>query len=72
MVNQDSNTEKEYNWLLNNFNPIGLKHGMFSHGYDISDTKTRLEYWRNFNEKAKSKGIEVFARANQSFKRHRR
>ena len=65
LVNQDSNTEKEYNWLLNNFNPIGLKHGMFSHGYDISDTKTRLEYWRNFNEKAKSKGIEVFARGEQ-------
>ncbi len=65
LVNQDSNGEKEYNWLLNNMPVIGLKHGMFSHGYDISGTKTRLNYWRNFNQKTKEKGIETFARGEQ-------
>ena len=65
LVNQDSNGEKEYNWLLNNMPVIGLKHGMFSHGYDISDTKTRLNYWRNFNQKTKAKDIETFARGEQ-------
>jgi len=65
LVNQDSNTEKEYNWLLNNMPVVGLKHGMFSHGYDISDTKTRLNYWRNFNKTTQAKGIETFARGEQ-------
>jgi len=65
LVNQDSNGEKEYNWLLNNMPVIGLKHGMFSHGYDISGTKTRLNYWRNFNAKTREKGIETFARGEQ-------
>lgn len=65
LVNQDSNGEKEYNWLLKNMPVIGLKHGMFSHGYDISDTKTRLNYWRNFNQKTNAKGIETFARGEQ-------
>jgi hypothetical protein len=65
LVNQDSNTEKEYNWLINNFPVIGLKHGMFSHGYDISDTKKRLNYWNEFNKKNAEKGIETFARGEQ-------
>ena len=65
LVNYDSNGEKEYNWLINNLPVIGLKNGMFSHGYHISDTKTRLEKWRNFNQKAADKGIEMFSRGEQ-------
>ena len=65
LVNQDSNTEKEYNWLIENMPIIGLKHGMFSHGYDISGTKTRLEKWRDFKQKNHAKGVETFARGEQ-------
>jgi len=65
LVNYDANTEKEYNWLINNMPVIGLKNGMFSHGYHISDTKTRLESWRSFHQKAAEKGIEMFSRGEQ-------
>ena len=65
LVNQDSNTEKEYKWLVQNMPVIGLKHGMFSHGYDISDTKTRLNYWQKFNESNSKRGVETFARGEQ-------
>ena len=65
LVNQDSNGEKEYNWLLQNFPIIGVKHGMFSHGYDISDTKSRLDYWQKFKKTTAAKGIETFARGEQ-------
>ena len=65
LVNYDSNTEKEYNWLINNMPVIGLKNGMFSHGYHISDTKSRLESWRKFHTKAAEKGIEMFSRGEQ-------
>ena len=65
LVNYDSNGEKEYNWLINNLPVIGLKNGMFSHGYDISETKTRLSNWRNFRQQCADKGIEFFSRGEQ-------
>ncbi len=65
LVNQDSNTEKEYNWLRKNMTVIGLKHGMFSHGYDISGTKTRFNYWQKFNKENSERGVETFARGEQ-------
>ena len=65
LVNYDSNGEKEYNWLINNLPVIGLKNGMFSHGYHISETKSRLEKWRKFNLETNEKGIEMFSRGEQ-------
>jgi hypothetical protein len=65
LVNYDANGEKEYSWLLNNLPVIGLKNGMFSHGYQISDTKSRVYNWRNFKQQAAEKGIEFFSRGEQ-------
>ena len=65
LVNYDANSEKQYNWLLNNMPIIGLKNGMFSHGYDISETKTRLDSWIDFNKQAAEKGIGFFSRGEQ-------
>jgi hypothetical protein len=65
LVNYDANGEKENNWLLNNLPVIGLKNGMFSHGYHISETKTRLQSWRKFHQQAADKGIQVFSRGEQ-------
>ena len=44
---------------------IGLKNGMFSHGYQISETKTRIENWNSFHKKAAEKGIGMFSRGEQ-------
>jgi hypothetical protein len=65
LVNYDSNGQKEYNWLINNLPVIGLKNGMFSHGYHISETKTRIKNWNDFNRQASEKGIEMFSRGEQ-------
>ena len=65
LVNYDANSEKQYNWLLNNMPIIGLKNGMFSHGYDISETKTRLDSWIDFKKQAAEKGIGFFSRGEQ-------
>jgi len=65
LVNYDANGDKEYSWLLNNLPASGLKNGMFSHGYQISDTKTRVSNWRTFRQNATEKGIEFFSRGEQ-------
>lgn len=65
LVNYDANGEKEYNWLINNMPVIGLKNGMFSHGYQISETKTRIENWNSFHKIAAEKGIGMFSRGEQ-------
>lgn len=65
LVNYDSNGKKEYNWLINNLPVIGLKNGMFSHGYHISNTKTRIKNWENFKQQTTEKGIEFFSRGEQ-------
>ena len=65
LVNYDSNGEQEYNWLMKNLPVIGLKNGMFSHGYQISETKERLKSWRTFNKDAVEKNIEFFSRGEQ-------
>jgi hypothetical protein len=56
---------QEKNWLMENFKVIGAKQGMFSHGYHISDTQSRLEDWRNFKKACQEKGIETFVRGEQ-------
>jgi hypothetical protein len=65
LVNYDSNSKKQYEWLKNNFPVIGLKNGMFSHGYMISDTKQRIQNWKNFTTEVKSLGKEFFSRGEQ-------
>lgn len=65
LVNYDANGEKENNWLLNNMPVIGLKNGMFSHGYHISETKSRLKSWNTVHQQAAQKGIEMFSRGEQ-------
>lgn len=65
LVNYDSNREVEYNWLLQNLETIGLKNGMFSHGYHISDTQQRLENWRQFVSNVSGLGKTFFSRGEQ-------
>ena len=46
LVNSDANRRKQTAWLLDNMDVIALKHGMFSHGYHVSDNNERLERFR--------------------------
>lgn len=65
LVNFDSNSKRQYEWLLDNLPVIGLKNGMFSHGYHISDTKSRLESWQTFRKDVEAHGMEFFSRGEQ-------
>lgn len=65
LVNYDSCTEEEYEWLLNNMQDVGLKNGMFSHGYQISFGKTRLDNWNNFKSKLEKQNRQFFSRGEQ-------
>jgi hypothetical protein len=65
LVNYDSNRAAEYNWVMTNLNAIGLKNGMFSHGYHISDTQQRLANWRRFTSKVHAADKTFFSRGEQ-------
>jgi hypothetical protein len=65
LVNYDSNKEDQYQWVLNNLPAIGLKNGMFSHGYHISETKTRIRNWEQFKRDVRIHGKEFFSRGEQ-------
>lgn len=65
LVNFDSNNGVQYNWLLENLEVIGLKNGMFSHGYHISETNNRLVNWQKFKEEVQKKGKQFFSRGEQ-------
>jgi hypothetical protein len=65
LVNYDSNRQAEYDWLMKNLDTIGLKNGMFSHGYHISDTQQRLANWRRFVGEVKVAGKSFFSRGEQ-------
>ena len=37
LVNSDANMKEQSKWMLDNMDVIALKHGMFSHGYHVSN-----------------------------------
>lgn len=66
LTNYDSNKEKEYNWMISNLpDAIGIKNGMFSHGYHISDAQERLVNFINYRNKVEEQGKVFFARGEQ-------
>jgi len=65
LVNSDANRTVENDWLIENFDIIGCKQGMFSHGYHISDMQVRLSRWRQFAARARAAGKSVFTRGEQ-------
>ena len=62
LVNSDANREEQSKWLLDNMDIIGLKHGMFSHGYHVSDNRERLENFRLLEAEAQKFGKQVLTR----------
>ena len=62
LVNSDANTKEETEWMFANLDVIALKHGMFSHGYHVSDNIGRLERFVAICEAAKKRGMPVLTR----------
>jgi hypothetical protein len=65
LINFDANTSSETNWLIANFKVIGVKQGMFSHGYHISETQDRLNDWKDFTDICKERNVGYFVRGEQ-------
>lgn len=61
-VNSDSNTNVETQWLLDHMETVGLKIGMFSHGYQVSGNDQRLEAFQALEADAKKRGKQVLTR----------
>ncbi|TWT80327.1 hypothetical protein CA13_17400 [Planctomycetes bacterium CA13] len=62
LVNSDANTSGEMDWMLDHMDVIALKHGMFSHGYHVSDNKQRLERFTALEAAAKKRGVPILTR----------
>ena len=62
LVNSDANSGRETEWLLDNMDVIALKHGMFSHGYHVSDNVGRLATFQTLEAEAKMRGKPVLTR----------
>lgn len=62
LVNSDANEAEQAQWLLDNMEVIALKHGMFSHGYHVSDNVARLERFHAMEAEAKKRGKPVLTR----------
>ena len=62
LVNGDANDAVQTDWLVENLNVIALKHGMFSHGFHVSENIGRLEDFRKIMTAAHAAGKEVFTR----------
>ncbi len=65
LVNGDANGPLENAWLLEHCDAFGVKQGMFSHGYLVSDTIDRLERWEQFRAAAHARGATIFSRGEQ-------
>lgn len=66
LTNYDSNEEKQYRWMLDSLpKALGLKNGMFSHGYHISDAQQRLADFIKFRNEVEATGKTFFARGEQ-------
>jgi len=65
LVNSDANTAEDNDWLLANMDVIALKHGMFSHGYHVSDNVNRLRIFDTICMRAHQLGKPVLTRGEE-------
>jgi hypothetical protein len=65
LVNGDANTAAENQWLIEHCATFGVKQGMFSHGYLVSDSVERLARWEAFRAEARARGHVIFSRGEQ-------
>ena len=70
LVNSDANRAEQSEWMLDNMDVIALKHGMFSHGYHVSDNTARLERFHAMESAAKARGLPVLTRGEMDGEMH--
>ncbi|WP_246046731.1 hypothetical protein [Pontiella desulfatans] len=70
LVNSDANTAEENDWMFQNMDVIALKHGMFSHGYHVSDNVGRLEKFDAITKSAGKQGIPLLTRGEMDGEMH--
>ena len=64
-ANGDANGPAQNAWLLEHCNVFGIKQGMFSHGYLVSDSVERLANWNQFRAEASARGKSIFSRGEE-------
>ena len=63
LTNNDANTDFLKTWMLTELpNAIGVKNGMFTHGYQISDAQERLKAHLTLKAETEAAGKVFFAR----------
>ena len=63
LTNNDANTDKLKDWMLAELPfALGVKNGMFTHGYQISDAQGRLADHISLRNQTEAVGKEFFAR----------
>lgn len=66
LTNDDSNSAAMRKWMLDELpNAVGVKNGMFSHGYQISDAQERVKAHFALRDQVTAAGKEFFARGEQ-------
>jgi hypothetical protein len=65
VVNSDANGGKENEWMMKNLKHIGVKQGMFSHGWHISHGAQRRSRWFAQVKEAELAGKQTFVRGEE-------
>ena len=72
LTNDDANDNRLRQWMLDELDlAIGIKNGMFSHGYQISDAQERLRKHLEFKQQAEAAGKVFFARGEMDGEMHK-
>lgn len=70
LTNDDANNVELRQWMLAELDAIGVKQGMFSHGYQISDAQERVAAHKEFKQQAEAAGKVFFARGEMDGELH--
>jgi uncharacterized protein YjdB len=70
LTNDDANNVELRQWMLEELDAIGVKQGMFSHGYQISDAQERVAAHFDFKQQAEAAGKVFFARGEMDGELH--
>lgn len=65
VVNADANRGGQFAWMMDNLPYIGVKQGMFTHGWHISCGAERRKEWFSLVKKAELAGKRTFVRGEE-------
>ncbi|MBF0196329.1 MAG: hypothetical protein HQL32_01395 [Planctomycetes bacterium] len=65
VVNADANKGAEFDWIDKYLQYVGVKQGMFTHGWHISDSEARRAHWLETVKQVELKGKQTFVRGEE-------